>query len=371
MRPIIHVVLNLKGAKRRYVLPTAISHRSDEPYPAHDANRDVICAKSSKTGKQSRVLQVPVLARVNPAMTQDDFLMLDRFLSDLDVRVVAFTTCDVRKDWRIEFPPMDVPGVHLVLQGSGWIGVSGNSLPVTKETFVLIPVGIGYVFESAPGAPHVLRNPVLPRADGQALPVIQAGDGPRALLAACGLMTATHGGTIDLFRSLPRPLARRLEGADLLTEQFRRLSAELSQPRVGTKPMIESLLKQCMVLMLRDPVPAKALEMPWSPGVAHPPLWRAFITMVERMGATHSLDSLAATAGMGRSTFAKHFAKAFGRSPMALLREMRLRRAAALLADSRLSIENVAISVGYASRSQFSRAFRDFHGKDPKEYRKS
>jgi len=295
--------------------------------------------------------------------------MLDRFLSDLDVRVVAFTTCDVREGWRIEFPALDLAGVHLVLQGSGWISAAGSHLPVKKETFVLIPAGIAYAFKSALEAPHALDSPLVPQPDGQGLPVIRTGDGPQALLAACGLMTATHAGTLDLFRALPRPLARQLEGAGLLAEQFSGLSAELGAPRVGTRPLIEALLKQCMVLMLRDPVPADALGMPWSPGVAHPALWRAFVKMVETMGKAHSLGSLAATAGMGRSAFAEHFGKAFGRSPMALLREMRLRRAAALLADSSMSIENVARSVGYASRSQFSRAFRDFHGKDPKAFR--
>ena len=124
-----------------------------------------------------------------------------------------------------------------------------------------------------------------------------------------------------------------------------------------------------MLSMPRDPVPAESLGMPWSPGVAHPSLWRAFVQMVETMGAKHSLDDLAAAAGMGRSAFAEHFAKAFGRPPMALLREMRMRRAAALLADSSIQIRAVAHMVGYSSRSQFSRAFTNFHGKDPKTFR--
>jgi AraC family transcriptional activator of mtrCDE len=111
------------------------------------------------------------------------------------------------------------------------------------------------------------------------------------------------------------------------------------------------------------------MAMPWSPVVAHPPLWRAFLTMVETMGAVHSLDTLATTAGMSRSAFAARFAEAFGHSPMALPREMRLRRAATLLADTTLPVQSVARSVGYASRSHFSRAFRDFHGKDPKTFR--
>ena len=303
-------------------------------------------------------------------MIQADFPMLDRFLSALDVRVIAFTTCDVREGWRIEFPPAEAVGVHLVLQGAGWVNAAGvKPAPVSKETFVLIPAGAAYTFESAPGARHVLKSPLARQPDGLGLPTIRAGDGERAMLMACGLMTATHGGTLDLFRDLPRPLARRLEGGDLLTEQFSRLSAELSEPRVGTRPMIETLLKQCMLSMPRDPVPAESLGMPWSPGVAHPSLWRAFVQMVEIMGAKHSLDDLAAAAGMGRSAFAEHFAKAFGRPPMALLREMRMRRAAALLADSSIQIRAVAHKVGYSSRSQFSRAFTNFHGKDPKTFR--
>ena len=302
-------------------------------------------------------------------MSGQDVQAFDRFLSNLDVRVVAFTTCDVRQGWRIEFPPMEVAGVHLVLHGAGWVSAAGCGLPVASQTFVLIPAGLPYAIGSAPGTPHALRHPPLPPADGPGLPVIQAGDGAPALLLACGLMTATHAGALDLFRALPHPLARRLADADLLAEQFSRLGAELGQPRVGTRAITETLLKHCLVLMLREPAPAETLGLPWSPAVAHPPLWRAFITMVESIRAAHSLDSLAATAGMSRTVFAAQFARAFGRPPMALLREMRLRHAVALLTDTRLPVESVAHHVGYASRSQFSRAFRGFHGKDPTAFR--
>lgn len=53
-------------------------------------------------------------------------------------------------------------------------------------------------------------------------------------------------------------------------------------------------------------------------------------------GRGHSLDTLATTAGRSRSASAARFAEAFGHSPMALPREMRLRRAATLLADTTL-----------------------------------
>ena len=72
---------------------------------------------------------------------------------------------------------------------------------------------------------------------------------------------------------------------------------------------------------------------------------------------------------MSRSAFAAHFCRMFGRSPMSLLREVRLRRASELLATTRLPVEAVARSVGFSSRSNFSRMFREMYGVDPSGFR--
>ena len=54
---------------------------------------------------------------------------------------------------------------------------------------------------------------------------------------------------------------------------------------------------------------------------------------------------------------------------MSLLRRVRMRRAADLLAANALSIDQVALNAGYQSRSSFTRTFRRYHGSDPSEYR--
>jgi AraC family transcriptional activator of mtrCDE len=79
--------------------------------------------------------------------------------------------------------------------------------------------------------------------------------------------------------------------------------------------------------------------------------------------------TLSQTAGLSRSAFMARFADAFGCSPMAALRQLRMRHAAHLLAATTLSIERVAHAVGYTSRSSFFRAFRQVYGHDPLEYR--
>jgi transcriptional regulator GlxA family with amidase domain len=89
----------------------------------------------------------------------------------------------------------------------------------------------------------------------------------------------------------------------------------------------------------------------------------------DRPEADHTLQSLADIAGMSRATFAEHFRKAFGRTPMDHLKEVRLRRAARYLAATDLPVKTVAARVGFDSRSYFSRAFKAFAGIDPAGFR--
>ncbi len=72
---------------------------------------------------------------------------------------------------------------------------------------------------------------------------------------------------------------------------------------------------------------------------------------------------------MSRAAFAERFRATFERSPMAFLRDLRLRRAARLLAETDLPVKTVAGRVGFASRSHFSRAFKASFGADPAAYR--
>ena len=81
------------------------------------------------------------------------------------------------------------------------------------------------------------------------------------------------------------------------------------------------------------------------------------------------MDSLGEVASMSRSAFAEKFTAAFGRSPMSFVHHVRMQRAAQLLQQPALSIDEVADRVGFASRSHFSRAFKKPSGVSPAEFR--
>ena len=72
---------------------------------------------------------------------------------------------------------------------------------------------------------------------------------------------------------------------------------------------------------------------------------------------------------MGRTAFAEAFSQAFGQGPIEFVQKARLRTAARLLATTDFPVKLVAASVGYASRSHFSRTFVAAYGIDPSGFR--
>jgi AraC family transcriptional activator of mtrCDE len=63
------------------------------------------------------------------------------------------------------------------------------------------------------------------------------------------------------------------------------------------------------------------------------------------------------------------FSEIFGRSPMAILRDLRMRQAALDLTTTSAPVDVVAYNAGYESRSSFVRAFRKAYNVDPSQYR--
>ena len=80
---------------------------------------------------------------------------------------------------------------------------------------------------------------------------------------------------------------------------------------------------------------------------------------------------LAAAVGMSRSSFAREFTAAFGMSPMAFVAKTRLHHAAEMLRATNMPVKVIAASIGFSSRSHFSRAFRDSYGADPSAFRRT
>lgn len=91
--------------------------------------------------------------------------------------------------------------------------------------------------------------------------------------------------------------------------------------------------------------------------------------ILARPEAEHSLEALAAKAGLTASHFCRVFKRATGMSPHQYVMKARLDRARDLLGQSDLSVAQVADMTGFTSQSHFTRAFRQYAGQTPSSWR--
>jgi AraC family transcriptional activator of mtrCDE len=188
------------------------------------------------------------------------------------------------------------------------------------------------------------------------------------VVTTCGTIEASYRGSTGLFDFVDRPIAVLLKESDPLRRSFEVLVDELASPRLGSRALTEALLEEYLVYLIRKIAP-DPLQAGWLFGAIGPRLARAVLAIVENPAQSFTLDGLAKSAGISRSSFVARFQAAFGTTPIDLLKKIRLRHAAQLLERTELPIAVTARSVAYENRTYFSRAFRAEFGTDPRSFR--
>lgn len=293
---------------------------------------------------------------------------MERFFELLDIRLDAFAMCEIENGCSLACAPNDQVVVHYVLRGEGSITWDGGKLALKPGMIVVIPrllakqiAGAGPVLKTIPA------DAACPLAEGM-VRFRACRTGPADLVLGCASVEAKVGEKLGLFDALREPLAEQSSSQNLPL-LFGNILEELSQPGLGTKPMVGAIMKQIMILLLRAHFDRLGAASPLGMPLMHPRLGRALLIILEKPQEAHSLDSLAGAAGMSRSRFVHHFSATYGHTPMEFVQLVRLQAAARMLRSSDLPVKAVAAAVGYASRSHFSHAFRAEFGVDPTGFR--
>lgn len=297
---------------------------------------------------------------------------LDRLLATLDVQLHGFAVCDVRSGSRLVFEAMNVIVVHYVLAGEGLLEVDGaTAVPIAAGSILVVPADRAQALVAGEVA-----SIDVPAAENCAAVVdgllkfdAAAGE-PGDLRTICATLTATYGGSFGLFDNLARPIVDDATDIPAVRAAFQTLAHERAVPDVGTHALTGAVMKQCLVLLVRRHLQRGSSSSPFFAALADARLAKAVALVLQRPAARLTLPDLAAEAGMSRTAFAKAFNEAFGQTPMDFVQKARLHRAAQLLAATELPVKVIAASLGFASRSNFSRAFSRAYGTDPSTYRK-
>lgn len=154
-----------------------------------------------------------------------------------------------------------------------------------------------------------------------------------------------------------------------LRASVRRLVVELREPRPGSDLLAGHLAQTLLIEALRAHLEAGQTQKGWLAALGVPPLARALTAMHGNIGHRWTVGELASAARMSRSSFAAHFERVTGETPMEYLTRWRMTLASHRLVTSAMSVGTIGISVGYASESAFAVAFKRTYDASPSQYR--
>ena len=151
------------------------------------------------------------------------------------------------------------------------------------------------------------------------------------------------------------------------------LSSELEAESPGKEIIVRALVEQLIVQLLRNYSAARlSEELELSRvGLVDRRIRRSVELMYTQLDQDLSLKDVAAASYLSPFHFARLFKKITGSTPHNYLAGIRSTRAQRLLAESDLSITEIAARVGYLSASHFTKAFRQATGTTPREFRKA
>lgn len=288
---------------------------------------------------------------------------IDEFLDAVEIRVEAFGVCEIGREHSLRCDAFESVIVHFVLSGEGFLECRHGRFPLRPGTAVVVPKNLPKTLSGV--------GPVKRVHDAEADCTLQdsivrfdACDGQPDLVLGCAELSSSVGGDLPLFDQAKRPIIEHSDDP-LLSALFRMMFDELRSPRLGTRAFVSSLMKQVLIVLLRSQ-PDHESSILLMTGAR---LAGVVAAILDRPQDNHTVDSLAAIAGMSRSRFSHHFTLAYDVSPKSFVQSARLASAARMLKGTDLPVKSIAASVGYASRSHFSRAFQAKFGLDPTAFR--
>jgi AraC-like DNA-binding protein len=272
-------------------------------------------------------------------------------------------------------PTSRVVEFHLVAAGRAYIRVGEETTPLTAGDIAMLPhgdehfMGNGYpseIIDGAEGMEQFLSGEI---------PVQRLGSGPgEETRLICGYLACEAGLIQPMLAGLPRVVRVHVRSdgyGELLEGMVRQAVEQVRSAAPGSRVIAARLAEVLFTEALRRYV----LSLPpgrtgWLAAAAEPAVGRALAALHRRPEHDWTLDTLAAEAGVSRSTLTERFARCLGQAPMSYLADWRLELAAEALRTTSRSVLTIAGDVGYDSEAAFNRAFKRRFSLPPARYRR-
>ncbi len=127
----------------------------------------------------------------------------------------------------------------------------------------------------------------------------------------------------------------------------------------------EAVLNMCLHFVHRSEQDSQQSSLSASLGTRNAKLVQIIGLFDQHLDEALNLDDVAGQAGISRRQMERLFNRHIGKTPKQYLMDLRLQRARALMAETDLSVSEVAAACGFEAVSHFSKRFRERFGMSP------
>ncbi|MEV4539719.1 AraC family transcriptional regulator [Asanoa sp. NPDC049518] len=272
--------------------------------------------------------------------------------------------------WALRFTPLDGVKFNAVRRGRCQLRVDGLAEPIPLATgdCFLLTRPVPFELASDDDVPVEPAEPVfLAATDG----VARAGTADEVALIG-GRFSFRGRARALLLDGLPPVI--HIPGATTEAHAVHwaidRIDHEVRRSQIGSTLVAEHLAVVMLIQVLRFHLATEAAPASgWLAGLTDPVVGPALRAMHARPGERWSVEALAGTAAVSRSTLAARFRALVGKGPLDYLTGWRVELAADRLRRGDGTLASIAREVGYGSESALSVAFKRVTGLSPAAYR--
>jgi AraC family transcriptional regulator, activator of mtrCDE len=278
---------------------------------------------------------------------------LETALSSYQLRIEVITRARYSGDWVAREPETSRGQFHLIEQGECTIIGPSIDSPITLRggDFIVFPKGTAHMLSACP------------QAESAASAV-----GSTTIL--CGVMELVTGTRNPVLSALPSHFVVRNCAANNAFQQMAQTLIDVSSSDVVGHYVVRNKLADGLFTMAVLDYVRGAHELKGIFAALTDRRIASVLAAIQaRPGADWTVHSMAAVAGMSRTSFTLRFAELMGLAPIQYLTQWRVSEAHRMLRDQGISVATVAELLGYSTEASFRRTFKRLTGLGPGQVR--
>ncbi|WP_417768513.1 AraC family transcriptional regulator [Stappia sp.] len=305
--------------------------------------------------------------------------LLSDILTRLSLKGTLYFRTSFTPPWGVQVPQLDnVCRFHFAHRGDCMLRIqaTGETVLVAQGDLVLIPHGAAHALycQHTGPAETLPLDEVFEKTGyrGEGVLVHGGDDTTRSTQMICGHFSFAEGSRHLIFDRLPSCIHVRDYGAESgawMEATLRVIGGEAGSTRLGGDLIALKMSEAIFAQAIRTWLERQADDGHNLAGFADPQISRALTAFHRDPAGSWSVESLARAAGLSRTSFAQHFARKMGVTPMQYVTDWRMQIARQGLAERKLNVSEAAALAGYASDSAFSRVFKKEVGVSPASFR--